>query len=78
MTVTVEANRHVALPVAEPGEQFDVQVSPDNAKIILTRLDPQRPAPTFVRIEKRDGFSVGVLNHPIDDHALKEALAEFP
>jgi hypothetical protein len=33
---------------------------------------------TRVRIEKRDGYSVGVLDHPISEAAIKKALSEFP
>ena len=31
-----------------------------------------------VRIEKRGQYHIGVLDHPIDEEAIKDALAEFP
>jgi hypothetical protein len=31
-----------------------------------------------VRIEKRGQYHVGVLDRPINEESLKEALAEFP
>ena len=78
MTVTVEANKRVMLPIAEPGERFDLQVSSDGIRIILTRLDDEPARAANVRIEKRRGFSVGVLDEPINEDALKHALHEFP
>jgi hypothetical protein len=78
MTITADAKRRVRLGLAKPGDRFDVQVSGDGA-FILRRLAPvkraERPAKvTFVR-EGR--FTVGVLDRPIDEDALKKALAEF-
>ena len=34
--------------------------------------------PASVRVEKKEGFTVGVLDRPIDEKALSEALNEFP
>jgi len=39
-------------------------------------VHPSRPG--TVRVKKRDGFSVGVLDHPISEAAIKQALSEFP
>jgi len=49
-----------------------------DGKFILTLLQPDLPQPANVSIEKRGGFSVGVLDHPIDEQALADALNEFP
>jgi hypothetical protein len=78
MTVIADNKKRVTLRLAKPGQRFDVQVSRDG-KYILTRLEPvQGPRPARVRIEKHGRYSVGVLDAPIDETALKEALAEFP
>jgi hypothetical protein len=45
---------------------------------VLIRLKSAAARPARVRAEKRGRFTVGVLNRPIDERALKEALAEFP
>jgi hypothetical protein len=77
MTLVADAKKRVVLPCAKPGDRFDVQVEGDG-KIVLRRLAPVNPVPAKVRVERRGGFSIGILGKPIDDHALKEALAEFP
>lgn len=73
MTVTADNKSRVTLPMARPGERYDVLVAGDG-KYILTRLDPTRETWACVRIEKRGRYSVGVLDRPINTEALKEAL----
>jgi len=78
MTVVTDNKKRVTLRLASPGDRFDVQVVSDG-NYILTKLEPvQLMGNTKVRIEKRGPYHVGVLDHPINEEALKEALAEFP
>lgn len=77
MTVIADAKKCVLIPSAHPGDRFDLQMNGDG-KFILTLLQPDLPQPANVSIEKRGGFSVGVLDHPIDEQALADALNEFP
>ncbi len=78
MTVVADNKKRVTLRLAKPGDRFDVRVSPEG-KFILTKLEPVRELPPAkVRIEKRGGYHVGVLDRPINEEALNEALAEFP
>ena len=77
MTVTADEKRRVTLPSVRPGDRFDVQLAGEG-KVVLTRLSPAHSEPAQVRIEKRGKFSVGVLDRPIDQEALNEALADFP
>lgn len=77
MTVTADAEKRVVLPTAQPGDCFDLQVV-EQGKLILTRLGPVHSSSTKVTIERRGGFSVGVLDHPVDDDTLAEALRDFP
>lgn len=78
MTVVADNKKRVTLRLAKPGDRFDVQVSPEG-RFILTKLEPVRDIPPAkVRIEKRGRYHVGVLDHPITEEALKEALADFP
>ena len=78
MTVVADNKRRVTLRRANPGDRFDVQISPER-KYILTRLEPVRDLPPAkVRIKKRGSYHVGVLDRPINEAALKEAVAEFP
>jgi len=76
MTVVADNKKRVTLPT-KPGERFDLQTV-GNDKFILTRLAPVKVRPAKVTFKKVDGFTVGELDHPIDEAALKEALAEFP
>jgi hypothetical protein len=76
MTVTIDSKRRAILP-AKPGLRFDVQIFGDE-KIILTKLIPAAPRPAKVTFRKVDGFTVAKTNQPINESALKEALAEFP
>jgi hypothetical protein len=76
MMVIADSKKRVTLPT-KPGERFDLQrIGPD--KFVLTRLAPVPTRPSNVKIQKKDGFSVGKLDHAINEEALQEALAEFP
>ena len=76
MTVIADNKNRVTLPT-KPGERFDLQVHGKD-KFVLTRLAPIKVRPSKVRFQKKGGFTVGKLDHTIDEAALKEALAEFP
>jgi bifunctional DNA-binding transcriptional regulator/antitoxin component of YhaV-PrlF toxin-antitoxin module len=77
MTVVADNKKRVTIRLAKPGDRFDVEVA-GNGKFVLTRLEPvAERRPTKVRIKKRDGYSVGVLDRSISEAAIKEALAEF-
>ena len=77
MIVIADAKKRVVLPVAKPGDSFDVEASGEGT-FVLRRLNAPRSRPTRVRLQKRGRFTVGILSKPIDDVALNEALAEFP
>jgi hypothetical protein len=76
MTVIADNKKRVTLPT-KPGERFDVQ-SFGSDKFILTRLAPVKSRKARVTFKKVDGYTVGMLGHPIDETALRKALAEFP
>lgn len=77
MTVIADSKKRVVLPAAQPGDRFDVRTAADGT-LIFAKLGPVPSRPARVKVEKRRGFSVGVLDRPINEEALKEALAEFP
>ena len=78
MTVVADSKKRVTIRLAKPGERFDVQVAGDG-KFLLTRLEPiQGTPPAKVKIVKRGKYSVGVLDRPINEQALEEALSDFP
>jgi hypothetical protein len=76
MTVIADNKKRVTLPT-KPGERFDVRVLGDG-QFVLTRLEPSTPRPAKVTVRKEGRYSVGCLDRPINEAALKEALAEFP
>jgi hypothetical protein len=78
MTVVADNKKRVTLRLAQPGDRFDVQVASEG-NYVLTKLEPVQPKGTAkVRIEKRGQYHVGILDHPINEDALKVAVAEFP
>jgi hypothetical protein len=78
MTVVADNKKRVTIRHAKPGDRFDVQVT-GGGQFVLTKLEPiQQSRPAKVRIEKRGRYSVGVLDHPINEDAIKEVLNEFP
>ena len=78
MTVVADSKKRVTLRMANPGDRFDVQIS-ESGGYLLTKLELVNGLrPAKVRIEKRGKYHVGVLDRPIQEAALKEALAEFP
>ena len=77
MTVVADFKKCILLPTAQPGDRFDLQ-SAGAGKFVLTKLESAPSRPANVRVERRDGFSVGVVDRPMDELALAEALLEFP
>jgi phage FluMu protein gp41 len=78
MTVVADNKKRVTIRHAKPGDRFDVQTAGEG-KLVLTKLEPvSQSRPAKVRIEKRCGYSVGVLDRPINEDAIKETLSEFP
>ena len=76
MTVIADNKKRVTLPT-KPGERFDVRILGDG-QFMLTRLEPSRPRPATVKVRKVGGYSVGQSDRPVNESALREALAEFP
>jgi hypothetical protein len=77
MKVVADEKKRVVLPSARPGDSFEIQTAGEG-KFILIRLVPATTRPARVKVEKRGRFTVGVLDRPIDEQAIKDALAEFP
>ena len=76
MTVITDNKKRVTLPT-KPGSRFDLQAVGKD-KFILIRLEPVQARKSRVTFRKKNGFTVGKLDHPINNAALREALAEFP
>ena len=80
MTTTADDKKRVVLPNAKPGDRFDIEPQ-GNRVFILRSLKPvkeQEGRPAKVTFVKEGRFTVGVLDRPIDEQALKEALSELP
>lgn len=76
MTVTADNKKRVVLTQAKPGDCFDIQISSNG--YVLRKLEPVRLKPAKVRFVKRDGYTVATTDQPINEDALREALADFP
>jgi len=76
MTVIADNKKRVVLPTAKPGDCFDVEVSGEG--FLLRKLEPVERKPAKVRFMKRGRFTVAIADQPINEQALREALADFP
>jgi hypothetical protein len=76
MTVIADNKKRVVLAQAKPGDRFDVQVSATG--YLLRKLEPVQSKAAKVRFVKRDGYTVAMGDQPINEEALREALADFP
>jgi hypothetical protein len=76
MTAIADNKKRVTIRTAKPGDRFDVQVMGE--KIVLTRLVPKEQRQSKVRFIKKNGYTVGLTDNPIDEQTIKEALADFP
>jgi hypothetical protein len=78
VTVVTDSKKRVTIRLAKAGDIFDIRIA-GKGKFVLTRLEPVRDSrPANVRIDKRGGYSVGVLPRAISEEAIKEALDEYP
>ena len=74
MTVVADDQNRVTLPSAHPGDRFELVVHAEG-KIELTPLNSgEAVCVAEATIEQRDGFSVGVLNQPINEQAIAEFI----
>jgi hypothetical protein len=79
MTVTADEKGNLALPMARPGDRFEVVVSGADT-LMLTKVAPateevKRNKVTFVR---KNGHLVGVTDDGFNEEELAKALREFP
>ena len=77
MTAIADSKHRVTLRQARPGDRFDVEIL-EEGKYVLTRLEPTKPQPSRVRLEKRNGYTVGVSDQPVSEQAIRDAVNEFP
>jgi hypothetical protein len=76
MTVIADNKKRVVLSQAKPGDRFDIEVAPGG--YVLRKLEPVQPRPAKVRFKKRGGYTVAIADQPINEEALRQALADFP
>ena len=77
-TVAVDKYQRVRLPDVKGGQRFAYE-NKGNGVLVLTEVKPVEPKPTKSRlIKNRHGFTVLQSDQPIDEEALKRALADFP
>jgi hypothetical protein len=66
----------VVLPLAKPGDRFDVQLS-TGGQLVLTRLESAE-RPDHVRLVKKHGYTVAVGTRKISQEQVRKFLDEFP
>ena len=78
--IKVDDAHRIQLAVLAPGDLYEPEIV--SADEITLRRVPQASGtalpPLPVKVEQRQGYSVGVSDQPISSAAIKEALAEFP
>ena len=67
MTVIADNKKRGTLPT-KPGERFDLHALGED-KFILTRIAPVTMHTASVRMHKKQGFTVGKLDHAINETA---------
>ena len=77
MTVKADSKRRVVLPLAEPGDLFEVQLC-GQGKLTLTKLEPVQGRTTPVTFRKRGRYTVGFSDRPVSEEAIREAVADYP
>ena len=78
--IKVDDLHRIQLAVLEPGDLYEPEII-SNDEITLHRVTQSSVAdarPALVKVEKRQGFSVGISDQSISADAINEALAEFP
>ena len=76
-TVTIDEKRRASLgPSFSPGDSFVREINGD--KVTFTRVEPVRTPAAKVRMARAGGYTVGILDRPIDPRVIAQALEEFP
>ena len=76
MTVTADSQRRVVLPpAAKPGDLFDLEISEEEGKSVLTRL--VKPVAS-VRLIREGDYLVAESDRPITLEQTREALDQVP
>ncbi len=75
-TVVADEQQRIRVPECHPGDAFEVRLEGE-WRIILTRVGPYA-APAAVKIAKKNGFSVGSVDHPVSEEVIRRALNDFP
>jgi hypothetical protein len=77
-TLAVDKYQRVRLPDVKGGQRFAYE-NKGNGVLVLTEVKPVEAKPVKARLVKNaGGYTVIRTDQPIDEQALKLALAEFP
>ncbi len=78
--IKVDELHRIQIAVLEPGDLYEPEiVSSDEITLHRVTQSPVAAArPALVKVEKRQGFSIGVSDQPVSAEIINEALAEFP
>ena len=77
ITTKVDNLKRVMVPQAKPGQVYSVVENMDGS-FTLTMVEPVQQIHPECQLTKEGGFTVAVPGQPIDEHAIKELLADFP
>jgi hypothetical protein len=77
ITTKADNRKRVLVPQAKPGQIYAVQENADGS-LTLTVVESGESSNPKCRLAKEDGFTVAVPGQPINEHAIRELLADFP
>jgi hypothetical protein len=77
VTAKADNRRRVQIPDIKAGQVFSIE-TPRPGVIVLHEVRPVEPKPIKGRLIKENGFTILDSDQPVDERALKAALAEFP
>ena len=76
VTVTTDAKRRVVLPLAKPGDHFDLHQEIDGRMVLIPLVPVQTP--NQVKLVSKHGYTVAVTSRPISHEETRRLLDQFP
>jgi hypothetical protein len=77
ITTKADNQRRLTVPQAKPGQIYAVHENADGSLTLKMVTMPEQEQ-LKCHLDLENGFTVAVPEQPIDEHAIKELLADFP
>jgi len=77
ITTKADYQKRLLVPQVKPGQVYAVQENADGS-LTLSLVGPSGIDEPTCRLAKEEGFTVAAPDQPINEHAIKELLDDFP